>query len=296
MQEFINNNQFKAYMKREAARLNISVNNAYSTYIARCILKRFSHEGNENIFIKGSAAEYAYLGRLVRAIVDIDVASCYNFSDMVNSLIDVLRDRESDIFKMSLAKAVTVTDTGIYKIPICAEFGVFNQPVGIDFQENYDRLIESEIREVAPLFTGDEPFCVKVPSFEEYLAEKLCIIVETDKTDVLNTRVKDFYDIYQLHGGCYNFDKLSEYFAIMLSKRGKKDIKDVTTKVFNREFIDKHKGLWDSAQKRYDFVDQEIDFSGAVYYTRAVLREQLQKNGISMPMDLPQGKSRVRTK
>ncbi len=71
----------------------------------------------------------------------------------------------------------------------------------MDVQANYPRLIESQLRVMPVIFQGDEPFMMNVPSFEEYLAEKLCIIVESNKTDVLNTRVKDFYDIYQLHGG-----------------------------------------------------------------------------------------------
>jgi len=35
------------------------------------------------------------------------------------------------------------------------------------------------------IFEGDEEFDILVPSFEEYLAEKLCIIVESNKSDVL---------------------------------------------------------------------------------------------------------------
>lgn len=62
---------------------------------------------------------------------------------------------------------------------------------------------------VPKVFSRDEEYEVVVPSMEETLAEKLCIIAESTKTDVLNTRTKDFYDIYHLHGGDYDLDKFS---------------------------------------------------------------------------------------
>ena len=48
----------------------------------------------------------------------------------------------------------------------------------------------------------------------------------------------------------------------------------------DKNFIENHSEIWDSVSKKYDFLDKEIDLGGAVYYTRAVLREYLQKNGI----------------
>lgn len=134
-----------------------------------------------------------------------------------------------------------------------------------------------------PLFEGDKAFEIYVPSFEEYLAEKMCIILESNKEDVLNTRVKDFYDIYQLHGSLgYDPDKLSEYFAKMLKLRGKINIEDAKTLMLDNEFARKHKDIWDSTREKYNFLDSDLTLLEAVFYTRAVLRERLQKNGIEM--------------
>ena len=99
----------------------------------------------------------------------------------------------------------------------------------------------------------------------------------------MNTRVKDFYDIYELHGGKYDADKLSEYFGKMLKLRHKIESKDATTLILNKEFVDKHKEIWDRTVKKYDFMDHNIDFEGAVYYTRGVARDLLQRNGEDMP-------------
>ena len=44
-----------------------------------------------------------------------------------------------------------------------------------------------------------------------------------------------------------------------------------------------HNDIWKSTKEKYDFLDSEIDLYGAVYYTRAVLREELHKNGLLSP-------------
>lgn len=280
MQEFKNSDQFKSFMKHEAKRLNISVSNAYSTYISRTFLQKINKYYSSDIIIKGSSAEIAYLGRLVRAITDVDIATFNNFK-VNKELIRAIKDK-NDLFNYKLLRRIKKTKTGIYKISLQGTFGNINQHLGIDLQENYSRLIEPTTKIMPPIFEGDDPFEINVPSFEEYLAEKLCIIVESKKINVLNTRVKDFYDIYELHGGKYDSDKLTDYFGKMLKLRKKIKIEKADTLNLNKDFIDDHQNVWESTRKKYDFIDREIDLEGAVYYTRAVLREQLQKNGQEM--------------
>lgn len=283
MQEFKNSNQIKSFMKKEANRLNVNIHKVYSTFVARNFLERLSKYNNDEVLVKGSSAEIAYLGRLVRSITDVDLASINSLQVNYSIFNRVLSDSREGGLKFNLMKDPHRTPTGIYKLGFEACFDKMKQPLGVDFQENYNRLIEPERRIMPVIFEGDEPFEVYVPSFEEYLAEKLCIILESNKTDVLNTRVKDFYDIYELHGGKYDSDKFTEYFAKMLKLRGKLAIENASTLMLNKDFVEKHEKLWDSTREKYGFLDKEIDFAGAVYYTRAVLREQLQKNGNDMP-------------
>jgi len=265
-------------MKKESRRLNISIQNTYSTFAARCFLEKLSKYNSEQILVKGSSTEVSCLGTLIRPITDVDIASIDKFN--VNSdIFELLVKDTSDGFSFSLKKEPRVTNTGIYKLSFELAFDITKQPLSVDFQEDYSRLIEPKYRIMPKIFEGDKEFEIYTPSFEEYLAEKLCIIVESNKPDVLNTRVKDFYDIYQLHGGKYDPEKLTEYFGRMLDLRGKISIHDADTRYLDKDFIDKHSGIWDSTSKKYSFMDNEIDFEGAVYYTRAVLREQLQKNG-----------------
>lgn len=279
MRNFESEIQLKNFLKKEAKRLNINITAAYTTFFARELLHRLSRHQNEDLILKGSSAEIAYLGRLVRAITDIDLATPYSRSEGFRTLIDAILDREENTINYEFNRAVTKTPTGIYQFSLTAELGNIRQSVGIDYQDHYSRLIEPIYREMPPIFEGDETFELYMPSFEEYLAEKLCIILESNKEGILNTRVKDFYDIYQLHGGKYDYDKLTEYFKKMIALRDKTTLEDANTGMLNKEFIQKHQHVWDSAKDKYSFSDSEIDLDGAVYYTKSVINEQMHKLG-----------------
>ena len=281
---FKNSNQLKSFMKKEAERLGFSVSNAYSTFFARTFLQELSQYNTGAILIKGSSAETAYLGKLVRAIIDVDLAIDGNYSEFNDVLDTVMTIAPRDNLSISLKKEPRRTPTGIYKNSIfmsALNTGI-NITMNADVQENYNRLIEKKIITMPKIFEGDIEFNVHVPSYEEYLAEKLCIIVESNKTDMLNTRVKDFYDIYQLHGDQYDANKLYKYFKIMLEKRNKIKLEDVSTEFLDQDFINRHEQVWNSTVDRYGFIDKYISLAGAVYYVRAVLREVLKANGVQM--------------
>lgn len=294
MIKFENCEQMKSFLRKESVRLNITPTNTYHTFIARSLLERISKLSESQFIVKGSSAEIAYLGRLVRSITDLDIATMGTFDDNICPLAAIMCNKNFDNFKYSFIKMPEQTKTGIYKLSFKAIFEKIEQPIGIDFQENYNRMIEPKTLIMPPIFEGDEPFEIYAPSFEEFLAEKLCIIAESNKPDVANTRVKDFYDVYELHGGKYDSDKLTEYFKKMIKLRGKISLDEVSTIMFDHEFINYHQEYWDHAKKRYDFLDSNIDFAGAVYYTRAVLREQLQKNGQDMPDNIGMNQCKVK--
>ena len=282
MERFKNSEQFKAFIKKEARRLDISVPNAYSTFISRTFLEKLAKKDpSRSILVKGSSAETAYLGDLVRGITDVDLASIKPIDINIGILKKIVDSEDINGISIKLNKRPTITDTGIYKFNFDTSMGKVKNNLKVDFQDNYGRLIEREERVMPTIFEGDKPFIIATPSFEEYLAEKLCIILENNKPDVLNTRLKDFYDIYELHGGKYDVEKLTEYFRLMLGLRAKIRLEDAKTDYLDKSFIDNHQEIWNNVSKKYDFLDKEIDLGGAVYYTRAVLREYLQKSGVA---------------
>lgn len=275
--DFKNSDQLKAYLKKESARLNISTTNVYNTFFSRLLLERLQKYNLSNIIVKGSFAQLVHLGKIVRPITDVDITTKGTHREPLIELINAMCDDETDNISYEFNGKPKVTNTGIFKIGLKANFGKISHPLGIDYREKHPCIYEIEKKKVPKIFTKDEPYEVLVPSMEETLAEKLCIIAESNKPNVPNTRVKDFYDIYQLHGGNYDLEKFSFYFEKMLNDRGKVNISSVSTEMLSEKFIEEHQKYWDESKKSYEFLDNGIDLNGAVYYTRGVLSEQLQK-------------------
>ena len=122
-------------------------------------------------------------------------------------------------------------------------------PIPVDYKEKNSVIFETQFKGVEPLFNGEKKFFINVPSFEEHIAEKLYIIAHCRREDIQNTRVKDFYDIYELHGQKYDGDKFSLYFQMMLLMYGE-DIYNITTNFLNREFIKRHEELWEKMKEK----------------------------------------------
>ena len=288
MNKFKNCDCLKSYLNKESKRLNISITNVYNTFFSRDLLYRLSKiDKSMDIIVKGSFAQAVHLGKIVRPITDIDLTSTIDHHDPLILLIHAMCDKEgNNDFDYKLREESRRTNTGIIKFPIAAKYGKINHPIGIDYRENHPCIYEKQLKLVPKVFSKDEEYEVVVPSMEETLAEKLCIIAESTKTDVLNTRTKDFYDIYHLHGGDYDLDKFSYYFEKMLQDRGKvRDIYSLNTDYLNNDFIERHESVWESNKRHYEFLDDEVDLKGAVYYTKSTLKEQFQRIG--------QGKNKV---
>lgn len=275
--EYRNSDALKAFLKKESNKLGISPTNTYNTYFLRQLLQRISEFSDREIIIKGSLASIVHTGKIFRPLTDLDLTSRNTHNNPLLTLYRALYNSDDNSIRYELQSLPKQTQTGIFKIRLSAMYGKIKHPLSIDFRENHPAIYEVNKKQVPRIFENDKDFTVNVPSYEETLAEKLCIIVESNKSNVLNTRVKDFYDIYKLHGGEYDFEKFSYFFEKMLKDRGKIRISDATTENLNSQFVRNHQQLWDNAKVKYEFMDDEIEFAGAVYYTRSVLSEQLQK-------------------
>lgn len=290
MNNFNNSDSLKAYLNKESKRLNISIGNIYTTFFSRDLLYRLSKiDHSKDIIVKGSFAQFVHLEKVVRPITDIDLTSTINHHDPLILLDNAMCDKASDNdFDYILRGVPKRTNSGIIKIPISAKYEKINHPIGIDYRENHPCIYEKQVKIVPKIFSKDEEYEVVVPSMEETLAEKLYIIAVAKnlKEGVLNTRAKDFYDVYHLHGGSYDLDKFSYYFEKMINDYGLvSDINALNTDYLNNDFIEKHEGVWESNKKNYEFLDDDVDLKGAVYYTKSTLNEQYQR--------IRQGKNKV---
>lgn len=280
--QFKNLDQNKAFIKSEAKRLGISVGAAYSTYYSRILLERLSNINYGHLVVKGSFSQYIHLNELSRPVLDIDLSSEQDHHLPLSLLFKAIYESEDEIVSFDLTTLPRQTKNGVYKIPVVAKIEYPNDdrkiliPIPIDYKENNNVIFETQFKGVEPLFQGERKFFVNVPSFEEHIAEKLYIIAHCRRDDIPNTRVKDFYDIYKLHGKEYDSDKFSLYFQMMLLMYGE-DLNNISTNFLNKTYIQNHEELWKKMKKKYEFADQDLELAEALYYAKAVLNEQIQK-------------------
>ena len=274
--DFNNDDKLKAFLKSESKRLGVSIKNTYNTFFSKILLERISNYSYDKLFVKGSFSELAHLDEMIRPITDIDLVSTEYHNDPLLILYQAMYDTNGNLF-YELTDLPKRTKTGIYKINIVANFGKIKHPISIDFQELSNTIYEKDYKRIEPLFRGDNFFYIWTPSFEEHLAEKLCIVVESNKQNVLNTRVKDFYDIYKLCRGKYDKERLSYFFYHMLIDRNKIDINNVSINHLSKEYIDGHRDLWYQMSDKYEFMDKTVDFSESVEFTKELLDREIKE-------------------
>lgn len=275
---FTNSNQIKSYLSKESARTGITIENCYNTFFARNLLQRISELSYGQLIVKGSFSQMVHLGKMVRPVTDIDlVSTCLDKNEALLLLWQAMYTMDDKDIVYDLVTHPKTTKTGIIKISVVAKFDKICHHMNIDFNPISKGVLEIQYKDVPRVFIDDKRFYVNTPSHEEHLAEKLCIVSESIKTDVLNTRVKDFYDIYKLHGGNYDADKFSYYYKLLLEKRGKISSEVVSSEHLNQQFINSHRSTWDSMSKKYEFLDKDVTIDEAVYYTKGVLNEQIHK-------------------
>ena len=279
--EFRNLDQEKSFMKKEAKRLGITPMATYTTYYARKLLEKLALINNGDLVVKGSFSQYVHLKELTRPVLDIDLSSTLSHHIPINILFAAIYDTFSNELTFDLSTTPRQTKNGVYKIPVVAKINYQGSkemviPVPIDFKDNNKVIFETQFKAVEPLFEGDQKFYINTPSFEEHIAEKLYIIAHNTREDIPNTRVKDFYDIYKLFGKNYDEDKFSLYFEAMVMMYGM-NLDDINADFLDKEFVKRHLELWEMIKEKYQFVDKEVELSEAVFFTKAVSSEQIQK-------------------
>lgn len=279
--EFRNLDQEKSFMKKEAKRLGITPMATYTTYYARKLLEKLALINNGDLVVKGSFSQYVHLKELTRPVLDIDLSSTLSHHIPINILFAAIYDTFSNELTFDLSTTPRQTKNGVYKIPVVAKVKYEDAkemviPMPIDFKDNNKVIFETQFKAVEPLFEGDQKFYINTPSFEEHIAEKLYIIAHNTREDIPNTRVKDFYDIYKLFGKNYDEDKFSLYFEAMVMMYGM-NLDDINADFLDKEFVKRHLELWKMIKEKYQFVDKEVELSEAVFFTKAVLSEQIQK-------------------
>lgn len=272
---FKNDDSLRHYLKSQSSEVGISIKHAYDYFFGRNFLQKLSMLQEADILIKGSFVQFIHLGEMIRPTTDLDLISIKNHDKSIETLMKLIDLDFGDNIAYKLSTYAKNDDTGMIQMTFMSNYGRINHPVQVDLGIKNNWVYEHHFKPVPCAFSKDAPFYIDTPSHEEHLAEKLCIIAEDIDEEHINTRVKDFYDIYKLSSGKYDRGKLELYFQRHLMNRGKVTLDELSSEHLNLEYIDSHRKYWEISKKKYDFLDQSVPFEGAVYYTKSVLDAQI---------------------
>lgn len=193
--------QLKALIRNLSAAKNISAEIILRNYMIERFLERISVSGYKNIFIiKGGVLIAAMAGLETRTTMDLDATIKGH-----TMTVDKIRTFVQDITEIPLEDGVAFTFVGIeeireeadypgFRISITATFDKTNQMLKIDLTTG-DSITPSAIEYSFPMMFEKRSIRVMAYNVETILAEKVETIITRG---TLNTRMRDFYDIYLL--------------------------------------------------------------------------------------------------
>jgi predicted nucleotidyltransferase component of viral defense system len=237
-------------------------------FVERLLFKLSISRYSDQFVLKGGLLLYIIMNEKARPTKDIDLLA----GEIANNL-DVLRGIFADVSAIPSDDAVTYDAESItterikedadyegVRIKIIARLGNARKSLQFDIGFGDVVIPKPDILEYPTLLDMSKPI-IKAYSKESVIAEKFEAMLYLAE---LNSRMKDFYDIYSL---CisFNFEGRVLYEAVLqtLIRRGTHTPKEPT--VFSDDFAgNKDKATQWSAFKRRASVGDNIDFRKAV--------------------------------
>ena len=253
----MNADSVKARLKNFAVSSGCTFQEALVNYgLERTIYRISVSQYASHFVLKGGIFLYAVFDRkYARATTDVDLlARCISNSaeEMKAVIRDILAQDTDDalVFDLDSITAEDITEFKEYHglhISAVAYLDRTRIPIGIDIGFGdviYPNAVEMEF----PVILDMEAPRVNAYSLESSIAEKLEAIV---KNGFLNSRYKDFYDIYVLSEKYpFNYEKLQN--AVTETFTNRKTLMTMDTAAFSDEFLGDtmHQTRWNSFLKK----------------------------------------------
>lgn len=253
----INAESVKARLKNFAKDTGHTFQEALTYYgLERTIYRISVSEYAEHFVLKGGIFLYAIFDRnYERATTDIDLLArqISNSSDEMKAVFQNILSKEIDDALVFDIDSITVEDITEFKeyhgLHISA-VGYLNRtriPVGIDIGFG-DVVYPDAVKMEFPVILDMEPPKVNAYSLESSIAEKLESIIHNG---YLNSRYKDFYDIYVLSTKySFSYDELKN--AITETFENRKTQMSMNSAAFGDEFLNDlmHQTRWRAFLKK----------------------------------------------
>jgi predicted nucleotidyltransferase component of viral defense system len=253
--------QVRGRIKNVAKSNNADARNLMRIYAMDRFLERVSNSKYvDNIVIKGGLLVTAMIGISLRSTMDIDASirnanlSAIEAEKIVSEIKDIDLD---DGMTFRINKVEDIMDEMEYpgvRIHMDAILEKMVIPVKIDISTG-DVITPRAVQFQYPLLLEDRSIPLWSYNLETVLSEKLQTILARG---VLNTRMRDFYDIHALLDGYrkkVDEDNVKKAFTATCAKRGTEKLPEQTEDILERIRNNaRMKELWDDYRGKYTYA------------------------------------------
>lgn len=221
-----NTTQLKALVKNIAKSKNISAQLVLQNYMMERFIERISLSNyRENIIVKGGLLISSIVGLESRTTMDIDMTVKGKTVDEM-SILSIIR-KISNIkiddgvsFEVVNINEIREIDEYLgYRISLIANMPPMKIPLKLDITTG-DKIIPKEVNYSYPLMFENRSVSITAYNLETILSEKIETIISRGN---LNTRMRDFYDVYillKLQEDNINYEVLGVALSQTAEKRG----------------------------------------------------------------------------
>ncbi len=270
--------QIRGRIKNLAKENNADARVLMRLYMMERFLERVSvSKYRDNFIIKGGVLVTSILGVSLRSTMDIDTTiQNYDLSPKnARRMIEEISNIElPDAVTFELKGATQIMDEMEYsgiRFALDASLGRMITPIKIDVSTGAS-ITPSAVEYEYKLMLEERSISLLSYNIETVLAEKLQTILARS---VLNTRMRDFYDVHVLLAGCkkdISNDILQQAFLATCKNRQSESIVNNSQKIYKNIASDEHlPSLWKAYQNKYSYA-HDINFDDVLSSLNALLK------------------------
>ena len=270
--------QLKAVIKNKSKELNISPQLLLQNYYMECFIDRLSRsEYADRFIIKGGFLISSLVGLDNRSTMDIDTTVknlSVNESEISKTLSYICSISADDDFTFVFDRVEPIREDDEYqglRAFLFADYEAMRGTLTIDITTGDSIYPDVSRRKITRCFDKDALDVFSYP-LETVLAEKIETIITRG---ILNTRPRDFYDVYiltKIQG--YNAETLRKAIFATAEHRGTKAIMEAET--INRlaviENSSELQSQWAKYQKKFPYA-KDITYQETVNAVKEVIHE-----------------------
>lgn len=266
-------------LKNKAEQNNITVNEVLQNYMFERILERLSiSEYKNNFILKGGVLLSSIMGIDTRTTMDMD--TCLKGINLTEEqLYKVLKNildtdvKDGVTFEIKNSKPIREDDEyGGLKYNILAKFDNIKVNLSIDIATG-DVITPGEIEYNYKMMFEDKALKIMTYNIESIIAEKFQTIISRN---VLNSRMKDFYDLYYLiKYKTFSKDDLRLAIEKTFDKRNT-DIKLINSNISVIQESDLLQDLWKTYSQKHKYT-KDIKFEDIIETIKKISKLITQK-------------------